>query len=207
MVHHVRHDAAQSWKPYYFFLLRCHLDIESCNKPQWKSLWLSLRPSFLQLPNALPNKGAGMSGFHDANEVKTWLCVNWQPRSSSWSAASFSSGSESDPPPAFIQRHSLLCPGMSRALSSSHNPCWSGEVGCRGKFGANPQGSEYYPKPAHPHLPPPLLFHGATTLSSTQSLRFSRRSPTHMDKEGYMWPPFLLSHKKSETLSLWFIIP
>lgn len=116
------------------------------------SLWLSLRPSFLQLPSALPNKGDGMSGFHDANEVKTWLCVNWQPRSSSWSAASFSSGSESDPPPAFIQHRSLLCPGMSLTLSSSHNPCWSLEVGCRGKFGANPQGSVYYPKPAHPHI-------------------------------------------------------
>lgn len=38
--------------------------------PTMFSSWLSVRPSFLLLPSVLPNKGAGMSGFHDANEVK-----------------------------------------------------------------------------------------------------------------------------------------
>lgn len=42
----------------------------------------------------------------------------WQPLSSSWSAASFSSGSESDPPVAFIHQ-GLLCPGMSLTLAPS----------------------------------------------------------------------------------------
>lgn len=66
----------------------------------------------------------------------------WQPRSSSWSVASFSSGSESDPPVAFIQ-FGLLCPGMSLPLSFPHTPHWSWEVGCRGKFGTNPKGECY----------------------------------------------------------------
>lgn len=74
----------------------------------------------------------------------------WQPLSSSWSAASFSSGSESDPPVAFIHQ-GLLCPGMSLTLSSSHNPRWSRDVGCRGKFGTNPKG-------VLPQITPPPFF-------------------------------------------------
>lgn len=109
----------------------------------------------------------------------------WQPQSSSWSAASFSSGSESDPPVAFIHQ-GLLCPGMSLTLSFSHNPHWSREVGCRGKFGTNPKG-EYYPyntQPPHPIatktpplslltiLPPLTITHGQRRIHTTSNPSF-----------------------------------
>lgn len=171
------------------------------------SLWLSLRPSFLQLPSALPNKGAGMSGFHDANEVKTWLCVNWQSRSSSWSAASFSSGSESDPPPTFIQRRGLLCTGMSLALSSSHNPCWSREVGCRGKFGANPQGSEYYPNPRPPPTSPPLFFTEPQLYPQLCPCDFPADNRRPWTKRGICGPYFSFPIKKKSNAAVVIYYP
>lgn len=45
------------------------------NDPPMFSLWIPLHPFAPTAPVPAPKQEAGMLGFHDANEVKTWQCV------------------------------------------------------------------------------------------------------------------------------------
>lgn len=78
----------------------------------------------------------------------------WQPQSSSWSVASFSSGSESDPPVAFIQL-GLLCPGMSLPRAFSHTPTEAGKWGAGVNLGQIPRdnATATFPTPLKIHNP------------------------------------------------------
>lgn len=62
--------------------------------------------------------------------------------------ASFSSGSESDPPVAFIQL-GLLCPGMPLPLSFSHTPTEAGKWGAGVNLGQIPRenATQKFPTP------------------------------------------------------------
>ena len=57
-------------------LLRCHLDGE-----QSDNVFIMDPPPPLIAPTPVPTpkQEAGMLGFHDANEVKTWQCVAGSP--------------------------------------------------------------------------------------------------------------------------------
>lgn len=45
------------------------------NDPTMFSLWIPPPPLTPATPIPAPKQEAGMLGFHDANEVKTWQCV------------------------------------------------------------------------------------------------------------------------------------
>lgn len=101
----------------------------------------------------------------------------WQPQSSSWSVASFSSGSESDPPVAFIQL-GLLCPGISLPLSFSHTPTEARKWGAGVNLGQIPRGNA---TPKFPTLVKPNLLEIPTCDSVlsllTPSMDKSVRAP------------------------------
>lgn len=116
-----------------------------------------------------------MLGFHDANEVKTWQCV-WQPPHSSCSAASFSSGSQSDPPVAFIQR-SLLCPGMSPIAPAGEGMWGVGVIWDKSQGRVQPQ-ITHNPLPIFSKLKL-LLYQLPTTLPPLTIAHGQRRTYPH----------------------------
>lgn len=118
----------------------------------------------------------------------------WQPLSSSCFAASFSSGSESDPPVAFIHQ-GLLCPGMSPTLSFSHNPRWRRDVGCRGNLGQIPRESTTPNNTQPPSSFFFFFFQNPTKLLPYHSQQSSHPKPSDMDKDTHTHTPVLSREK------------